>query len=98
MMPRSKREVVMNKVIVLSLLTCSLTFAVSRGNVNRSATQAAEPAVNSSTPIPGRLLRVEVTFLTEMDFEAAVVTAVVDDVAVVAAVILLLFFNLSSDN
>ena len=35
------------------LITCNLTFAVSRGNVIRSATQAAEPAVKSCTARPG---------------------------------------------
>ena len=57
---------------------------MSRGNVKRSATQAAEPAVSNSTAIPGRF-RVDDTFLTEMGFEAAVVTAVLVVVEVVAA-------------
>jgi len=34
-------------------LTCNLTLAVSSGNVKRSATQAALPAVKSCTARPG---------------------------------------------
>ena len=56
--------------------------------MKRSATQAAEPAVSSSTPIPGLFWVLEAaTFLTEMGFEAAVVTAdlVVEEVVAAAA-------------
>ena len=59
--------------------------------MKRSATQAADPAVSSSTPIPGLFLAADETFLdTEMgDFEdtveATAVLVVVDVVAAVAA-------------
>ena len=63
---------------------------MSRGKVKRSATQAADPAVSSSTPIPGLFLAAGVTFLvTEMGFdptvEATAVLVVVEVVAAVAA-------------
>ena len=61
---------------------------MSRGKVKRSATQAADPAVSSSTPIPGLFLAADETFLvTEMGLEATVeATAVLVVVEVVAAV------------
>ena len=71
---------------------------MSRGKVKRSATQAADPAVSSSTPIPGLFLAADVTFLvTEMgDFEdtveataVLVVVEVVADVAAAADIVIL---------
>ena len=65
-------------------------MAVSRGKVKRSATQAADPAVSSSTPIPGLFLAGDETFLTEIvgleaTVEATAVLVVVEVVAAVAA-------------
>ena len=69
---------------------------MSRGKVKRSATQAADPAVSSSTPIPGLFLAAGVTFLTEMGFEdtveataVLVVVEVVADVAAAADIVIL---------
>ena len=47
------------------MLTCNLTLAVSRGNVIKSATHAAEPAVKSWTARPGVLFVMAALFPIE---------------------------------